>query len=202
MKIPHRLKVALLLLLAAPLALTAQEKNVLIRVIQDDNSTRLSDFQTSITLKKRPFKFQVVLNNVEGVYVFASIRDSVYRFTENSRIDDFTYLQLLELREADKFNINKELNISETGWSYWFYKENAEWHSFNRATVGLGDDIGRVCTKAVKQLYHTEAEEVVRLKSLETPLYIFFLAAKDTDANGKPLSELMRRKLKIEWEDE
>lgn len=202
MKIPHRLKVALLLLLAAPLASIAQEKNILIRVVQDDISTRLTDFQTTITLKKRPFKFQVVLNNVEGVYVFSSIRDSVYRFTETSRIDDFNYLKLLELREADKFNINKELNISETGWSYWFYKDNGEWHSFNRATVGLGDDIGRVCTKAVKQLYHTEAEEVVRLKSLETPLYIFFLAAKDTDASGKPLSELMRRKLKIEWVDD
>lgn len=201
MKSLHRLKVVLLLLLTASLEGYSQEKSMIIRVVQDDVSTRLSDFQTTVTLRKRPFKFQVVLNNVEGVYVFASIRDSVYRFTETSRIDDFNYLQLLELREADKFNINKELNISETGWSYWFYKDNAEWHSFNRTTVGMGD-IGRVCTKAVKQLYHTEMEEVVRLKSLESPLYLFFLAAKDTDANGKPLTELMRKKLKIEWVDE
>lgn len=201
MKPYHRLKVVLLLLLAVPLAGLSQDKNVIIRVIQDDNITRLNDFQTVVTLQKRPFKFQVVLNNVEGVYVFASIKDSVYRFTETSRIDDFTYLQLLELREADKFNINKELNISETGWSYWFYKENAEWHSFNRTTVGMGD-IGRVCTKAIKQLYHTEMEEVVKLKSLDSPLYIFFIAAKDTDPGGKPLTELMRRKLKIEWVDD
>lgn len=201
MKILNRLKKILPLVLLIPVISFSQEKDVSIRIIQDDVATRLNDFQTSVTLKKKAFKFQLLLNEVEGVYVFASIKDSVYRFTETSRIDDFAYLQLLELREADQFNINKELNISETGWSYWFYKENAEWHSFNRTTVGMGDK-GRVCTKAIKQLYHTEAEEIIKLKTLTTPLYLFFIAVKDFDANGKPLNELMRRKVKIEWVDE
>jgi len=201
MKILNRITKIFLLLLLIPAISFSQEKDVSIRIIQDDIASSLNEFQTSITLKKRPFKFQLLLNEVEGVYVFASIKDSVYRFTETSRIDDFAYLQLLELREADKFNINKELNISETGWSYWFYKDNAEWHSFNRTTVGMGDK-GRVCTKAIKQLYHTEAEEVVKLKGLTTPLYLFFIAVKDFDAGGKPLNELMRRKVKIEWVDD
>lgn len=201
MKILKHIKRILPLLLLVPAISFSQEKDASIRIIQDDVATSLNEFQTSITLKKKQFKFQLLLNGVEGVYVFASIKDSVYRFTETSRIDDFAYLQLLELREADKFNINKELNISETGWSYWFYKENAEWHSFNRTTVGMGDK-GRVCTKAIRQLYHTEAEEVVKLKSLTTPLYLFFIAVKDFDAGGKPLNELMRRKVKIEWVDE
>lgn len=201
MKILNRLKKIFFLLLLMPAISFSQEKDVSIRIIQDDVASRLNEFQTTITLKKKAFRFQLLLNEVEGVYVFASIKDSVYRFTETSRIDDFAYLQLLELREADKFNINKELNISETGWSYWFYKDNAEWHSFNRTTVGLGDK-GRVCTKIIRQLYHTEAEEVIKLKSLTTPLYLFFIAVKDFDANGKPSTELMRRKVKIEWVDE
>ncbi len=201
MKILKYLKKTLSLLMLVPAISFSQQQDASIRIIQDDIATSLNDFQTSITLKKKQFKFQLLLNEVEGVYVFASIKDSVYRFTETSRIDDFSYLQLLQLREADKFNINKELNISETGWSYWFYKDNAEWHSFNRTTVGMGDK-GRVCTKAIRQLYHTEAEEVVKLKSLTTPLYLFFIAVKDFDAGGKPLNELMRRKVKIEWVDE
>ncbi|MDZ4810643.1 MAG: hypothetical protein SGI96_20590 [Bacteroidota bacterium] len=201
MKILNRLKKTFFFIFFVPVLCFSQEKDVTIRIIQDDVAIRLNEFQTIITLKKKSFKFQLLLNEVEGVYVFASIKDSVYRFTETSRIDDFAYLQLLELREADKFNINKELNISETGWSYWFYKENAEWHSFNRTTVGMGDK-GRVCTKAIKQLYHTEAEEVVKLKNLTTPLYLFFIAVKDFDAGGKPLTELMRRKVKIEWVDD
>ena len=201
MKILNQLKKIFSLFLLIPAISFSQEKDVSIRIIQDDVATRLNEFQTSVTLKKKTFKFQLLLNEVEGVYVFASIKDSVYRFTETSRIDDFAYLQLLELREGDKSNINRELNISETGWSYWFYKKEAEWHSFNRATVGMGDK-GIVCTKAIKQLYHTEAEEVVKLKSLTTPLYLFFIAVKDFDTNGKPSTELMRRKVKIEWVDE
>jgi hypothetical protein len=178
----------------------SQEEDVLIRIIQDETSNKLIDFETTLTLKKKGFKFQLLLNQVEGVYVFASIKDSVYRFTETSPIRDFSYLKLLELREADKFNINKELNISETGWSYWFYNDSTEWHTFNRKTVGMGDK-GIICTKAIKQLYHTEAEETIKLRTIAAPLYLFFIAVKEYDENGKPVKELMRRKVKIEWAD-
>jgi hypothetical protein len=194
------MKKIILLFLLLPVYCFAQEKDVLIRIVQDGSSNRLDEFQTNITLKKRSFKFQVLLNNIEGVYVFASIKDSVYRFTENSPIRDFSYLKLLELREADKFNINKELNISETGWSYWFYKDSADWHSFARKTVGMGKN-GIVCTKSVKQLYHTEAGEIIKLRTIGTPLYLFFIAVQQYDADGKPVLELMRRKVRIDWSD-
>lgn len=186
------------LLLFVPAITFAQDKDIVIRITQDGVSSRLDEFQTNVTLKKRTFKFQVLLNNIEGLYVFASIKDSVYRFTENSPIRDFSYLNLLELREADKFNINKELNISETGWSYWFYNDSASWHSFARKMVGMGKS-GIVGTKMVKQLYHTEMDEIIRLRSIDTPLYLFFIAVKEYDANGKPIKELMRRKVKIDW---
>lgn len=186
-------------LILIPAISFSQEKSVVIRITQDE-STALYDFQTNILLKKRGFKFQVLLNQVEGVYVFASVRDSIYRFTETSPIRDFAYLKLLELREGDKFNTNKELNISETGWSYWFYNDSTEWHSYNRKAVGMGDK-GKVCTKAIKQLYDAADGKPIKLRSMNTPLYLFFIAVKDYDENGKPKTELMRRKVKIEWSD-
>ncbi len=192
--------IILSLFLLVPFFSFSQQKDVFIRIVQDE-SISLSDFQTNLTLKKRGFKFQIMLQNVPGVYVFASIRDSVYRYTENSPIRDFSYLQLLELRDEDHFNMNKELNISETGWSYWFYSDSAEWHPFNRRVIGLGDK-RIVCTKQIKQLYDVADGQQVKLKNIETPLYLFFIAIKDYDANGKPISELMRRKVKIEWSDE
>ena len=138
---------------------------------------------------------------VEGVYVFASIRDSVYRFTETSIIRDFSYLKLLELRDEDKFNTNRELNISETGWSYWFYKRDSTEHPFNRKVTRL--DSGRViCTKAIRQLYNVGEGKVVKLRDVNTPLYLFIVAVSEYDENGQPKGELLRRKLKIEWEDD
>ena len=104
----------LLLIILIPVFCFSQEKKVGIRIIQDQ-STRLDEFETNIVLQKKAFKFQILLDQVEGVYVFASVKDSIYRFTETSPIRDFAYLKLLELRESDKFNINRDLNISETG---------------------------------------------------------------------------------------
>ena len=103
----------LLLLCIATAQLAAQDKRVAIRISQDDGVS-LTEFDNTIKLKKKLFKIQVLLKGVEGVYVFASIRDSVYRFTENGPIQDFIYLPLLKLRD-DEFNRQRELNISETG---------------------------------------------------------------------------------------
>jgi len=176
-----------------------QEKKVLIRILQDD-ALMLNEFQSHITLKKKTFKFQIYLQNMEGVYVFASIRDSVYRFSESGPIRDFIYLPLLELRE-DRFNIYKELNISETGWSYWFYKPGAEWYPFQRDVVAI-DSHTTICTKIVKQLYDVANEKIIKLKELDVPLYLFFIAVSGYDDKGNPVKELMRRKIKIDWEDD
>jgi hypothetical protein len=176
----------------------AQEQAAVIRIVQDQ-SMFLGDFQTTIKLKRKPFRFQIMLQHCDGVYVFASIRDSVYRFTETSVIQDFSYLKLLELRDEDVFNTNRELNISETGWSYWFYSPTAEWYPFNRKVVYVDTDKA-VCTKYIKQLYDVGERNTIKLRDIDKPVYLFFLAVKDYDANGKPLHELMRRKVKIEWE--
>ncbi len=193
----------ILLALLAPLfyanPASSQAQQAVIRVVQEESEI-LYDFQTSLKLKKKPFKFQILLKNVDGIFVFASIRDSVYRFTENSPIRDFSYLKLLELRDEDIFNANRELNISETGWSYWFYNDSAEWHPFNRKVTNL-DSNKVVCTKIIKQLFDVNEGKSVKLRDVSSPLYILFIAVGEYDASGRPSKELMRRKLKIEWED-
>jgi hypothetical protein len=178
-------------------ALFAQKKNVAIRVGQDESSVLLSDFQTTVQLKKQAFKFVVMLENLKGVYVFASIRDSIYRFTENSPIRDFVYLPLLELKE-DEFNSNKELNISETGWSYWFYDTAVAWHPFHHKIVGLGN--GKIVgSKTIKQFFDVADRKLIKIRDIHTPLYLFFVAVDEYDETGNPSKELLRRKVKIEW---
>jgi hypothetical protein len=51
-------------------------------------------------------------------------------------------------------------------------------------------------------LYSTADGSLVRLRDITTPLYIFFIAVKEYDKDGKPATELMRRKLRIDWTDE
>lgn len=195
MKYSNRFKNTLFLLLAIPAISFSQDKDVMIRIIQNE-SVKLTDFETELFMKKRQFRVQVMLDHAEGVYVFASIRDSVYRFTENSPIRDFSYLNLLELKETDTFNTNKELNLSETGWSYWSYNDSLNWHSFKRNPVGIGSK-RIVCTKYIKELHEVATGKQIRLKELKSPLYLLFIAVKEYDETGKPIMELMRRKVKI-----
>jgi hypothetical protein len=193
-----RINIIFLLLLFSADSI-AQQKKIVVRIIQEE-SVLLGDFQDVITLKKKPFKFQILLKNVDGVFVFASSRDSVYRFTETGPIRDFKYLPLLQLEE-DAFNQNKELNLSETGWSYWFYKPNAEWHPFARKIFKL-DSNTIVCTKSIKQLNDISEQKAIRIRDLSAPLYLLFVGVDEYDVNGNPSKELMRRKLKIVWSNE
>ena len=64
MKTHFYLKKTLTALFLIPFICFSQEKEVSIRIIQDQEITKLTDFQTNITLKKKPFKFQLLLNNV------------------------------------------------------------------------------------------------------------------------------------------
>jgi hypothetical protein len=59
-----------------------------------------------------------------------------------------------------------------------------------------------VCTKVIKQLFDIGEHKPIKLRDINTPLYILFIAVAEYDSSGKPIRELMRRKLKIEWEDE
>lgn len=179
----------------------SQQQKVVIRILQDNKSIPVDKFETNIQLEKKSFKVQILLDHVQGVYVFASIRDSIYRFTETSAIYDFPYLKLLELKEDDIFNTHRELNISETGWSYWFYSDSAKWHPFNRKIVSFTNQ-QNVCTKLVKQLNDVANGKTISLKEIDTPLYLFFIAVKEYDNEGRPLKELMRKKVRIEWEEE
>lgn len=190
----------LLLLVLSGLTSSAQQQKVVIRILQEQ-SIPLNKFETHIKLEKKSFKIQILLDHVQGVYVFASIRDSIYRFSETSAIYDFPYLKLLELKEDDVFNTHRELNISETGWSYWFYSDSAKWHPFSRKIVSFTNE-ENVCTKMVKQLNDVVNSRTISLKDINTPLYLFFIAVKEYDENGRPLKELMRKKVRIDWEDD
>jgi len=43
---------------------------------------------------------------------------------------------------------------------------------------------------------------VIKIREINTPLYLFFVAVEEYDKDGKPLKELVRRKVKVEWKNE
>lgn len=195
-----RISLVILLLLSAPAVLFAQQKDISIRIVQDDVAYQLNEFETRLVLEKEGFKIQVLLSKAEGVYVFASFGDSVFKVSQAEPVPGFKNLPNMAMAE-EEFNKNKELIISKEGWSYWFYDSELNWHRFNKKLVFL--DSGKVVgVKSIKQLYLSDEKEEVKVKDIDKPLYLFFVAVAEKDEKGMPVKEFMRRKLKIEWKSE
>ena len=189
----------LLFCLWLPLVGLGQEKNVTIRVVQDDTVLTATELENSLTLEKRSFKIQVLLQNTKGVYLFASLKDSLFNLPDQTPVPGFINLPDMIMSE-EVHNNEKELMVNDEGWSYWFYDPGLSWHRFNKKIIFL--DSGRVVgTKTIKQLFFLPSRETKKIKENNATLYLFFVAVKE-DASGRPVGELLRRKIKIDWRDE
>ena len=178
----------------------SQAKFVGIRIVQGDSIYLPQSAQASVVLQKKGFKIQVLLQNIKGVYAFASMRDSVYNTEDASPVPGFGDIPGMIITE-EKFNVEKELMVSNEGWCFWFYDPLLSWHGFNKKIIML--DSGRVVgVKSIKELRFMPSGRSVKLKDNNEPLYLFFVAVDQVDANGKPSRELLRRRIRIDWIDE
>ncbi|HUR66510.1 MAG TPA: hypothetical protein VMZ03_09170 [Chitinophagaceae bacterium] len=183
-----------------PLLAHPQKKDVTIRIVQDDDVV-ISDLEkSSLLLQKKTFRIQVLLQNIKGVYAFASLNDSLFRLPDTDPVPGFATLPDMVVRE-DPFNKEKELIVSRDNWSYWFYDPGTAQHPFNRKVIVL--DSGRVVgSRTIKHLYIIPDRLTIKLKDINEPLYLLFVAVDEEDDKGRPLKELLRKKIKIEWREE
>lgn len=177
----------------------SQEKTALIRIVQDDTVHTPGPGQNHFVLERKSFKVQVLLQNLKGVYIHAGLKDSLYRLSDEAAVPGFQQLPELTMAE-EEHNKEKELMVNDDGWSYWFYDPEMTWHRFNKKIIFL--DSGRVVgSRSVKQLYFLPRRKVVKVKDNHLPLYLFFTAAEE-DSQGRPVKELLRIKVKIDWREE
>ena len=185
------------LVLCLQQTVAGQNKEVIIRISQDESYV-LNQYYSEITLKKKAFKIQVLLAGVEGIYSFAGFTDSVCcKLGEEDTIPNFSLFPDITMAEAD-FNKEKEMLVGESDCSYWYFDPTGSTHRFNKKVVKL-DSNRYVGVKTVKQLLYVPTREEIKIKDLNRPLYIFFVAADRVDSKGRPIHELMRRKVKINW---
>ncbi|MFZ9388558.1 MAG: hypothetical protein ACO25B_11825 [Chitinophagaceae bacterium] len=177
-----------------------QEKEIAIRLVQDDSVFAPGHEPAIYTLQKKTFRIQVLLQNIPGIYLFASLKDSLYNLPDNIPIPGFSALPSRVMAEVEH-NKEKELLANDDGWSYWFYDPDSPTHRFNRKLVFL--DSGRVVgTKTIKQIYFLQSRKTIKLKDLNEPLFLFFVAAEKQDKSGNPVKELRRIKVRINWREE
>ncbi len=196
----QKIFIAIVALLTMTVSLSAQKKQVSIRIVQDESFV-LDKYQTDITLKKKAFRIQVLLAGVEGVYTFAGFTDSICcKLGEYDTIPNLALFPEITMAEVGH-NKEKELLVGDSDCSYWYYDPAETDHRFNKKVILL-DSNRYVGVKSIKRVYHVPTGKETKIKDLHTPLYLFFVAIDENDAEGRPTKELMRRKVRINWNDE
>lgn len=195
-------KLSFLLILCFPVLAWAQNKQAMIRILQSDQSVLLDQYQTNIVLQKKSFKIQVMLENVGGIYAFAAFTDSICcRLSETDSIAGFMDLPERTMSEPD-YNKEKELLVNDdNSCAYWYYDKALTWKGFNKKIYQL-DNNKIVAVKSIKELYYVPSQKEIKLKDVRSPLYLFFVAVSEFDKIGKPMKELMRKTVRIDWIDE
>jgi hypothetical protein len=174
--------------------IAAQKEHFDITIIQD-SIVYTPDLNHVVKLQKKIFKVQVALQNIEGIYLYAAFKDSIYSINDKETVPGFKDVPPMSMAE-ESFNPDQELIISDDGWAYWFYNEKEDWHRFDKDITIAGKTI--TGTKSVKQFYLTATEKSLPVAEVVEPLYLFFFSAKENKKH-ELVKELQRYKLKIDW---
>lgn len=180
------------LLIALPLCVQSQSFEI--KIIQDSVFYK-PDSNNVVWLKKGLFKLQVELKNLEGVYLYAAFKDSIYKLENSQQVPDFKNLPAMSMAE-ETFNPLQELSVSDDGWSYWFYDAKEDWHRMDKDVTISKESV--IITKSIKQFFITPGEKTLPIIELNDTLYLFFISAKG-NKKMELVKELQRYKLKIQW---
>ena len=164
-----------------------------IGIVQD---TLVTPVNGEVLIAKKPFVIEVTLDGIEGVYLYASFKDRIFRLNSTDTIPGLADLPGMAMAE-ESFNKDKELIISDDGWAYWFYDPQQDWHRFDKEITQIDRKvIGR---KTIQQFYFAAKEKAQKVKDVAAPLYLFFVSAT-LGENYHLDKEIQRFKLKINWQ--
>ena len=165
-----------------------------ISIVQDGNTIN-PGFTGDIVLNKSPFKISVRLTKLEGVYLYAAFKDSIYKISNSDPVPGFDGLPSMVIAE-NAFNPDEEMIISNEGWAYWYYDPKDESYRFDKDIYREGDIV--TGTKTIRQFYDLASGKEMQVKDVSAPLYLFFFSAAQ-DKSHNLIKELQRFKLKINW---
>ena len=164
-----------------------------IGIVQD---TLVTPVNGEVFIPKKPFAIEVTLDGIEGVYLYASFKDTIFRLNTSDTIPGLADLPGMAMAEAS-FNKDKELIISDDGWAYWFYDPQQDWHRFDKEITQIDRKvIGR---KTIQQFYFAATKKAQQVKNVAAPLYLFFVSATQGE-NFNLDKEIQRYKLTINWQ--
>lgn len=164
----------LIILYAITTSLYAQEP-FKIFLIQDGIKKNILFDDSATILKRKPFKIEVWLINIDGVFASVSFDKLYYQTPLRERFHDWKYVGYKVMAE-DIYNYDKSIVSSADGLGYWYFDPISEdtLHRFDKTPIQKGDTI--IATMSVDSISSQETRETVPLKDLTKTVYLVFFS--------------------------
>jgi hypothetical protein len=151
---------------------------------------------SEITLSKSPFDIVINMPKPDGVLVNASTNKKSATLALKNKIQ----VKLPGFKETGMaealLNPDKEIILTETAPSFWFY-DNENEHRFNNV---IKSDSGLKCIRSVENLYDRKTKNTIKICDVKKKLYLVFIYNKP-NTNYLDRVEEKREIVIINWKN-
>jgi len=149
---------------------------------------------STVTLKKEPFKIIVELNDKMIIGVNSSFKQKSYLKSKDGRlIEEINGFENSIKTDSLKAE-NTSLILSEDSYSYWYYNTKTD----NNFSSTILDDNKILCVKEFKTLFDMKDSELLQIKDTKKKIYMTFISFNINTKTGE-IEENMREAIKVQW---
>lgn len=181
----------------------------IIKIEQD--GVIVSPVNNIVTLKKRPFKFNVsIKEKMEGVFLTATWDDFMFNFPANKNIfycvnnkyeEDCGFVDGMTMA-TDLYNEDKSIIVGDrTAQQYWYYDKEDPRHRFDKEVVVENGWIKATFTveNIWDRLIENRDDRESDISEIDRDIYLVF-AGEEVNKKTKLSKELQREKFVIKFE--
>lgn len=147
----------------------AQKNRVNIVLKQGRETFNVLD-QDSIFIKPKRFEYKLSFPVGGQINLHHSYTDSLFNEFANGQIKNIPDWWAHCMAE-ESYNSDKELLISNDGWSCWFYDEKTDFYRLDAKSIRLHDGY-YTGTKTVRFLYNVKNQSSVSVRDAQEPIYL------------------------------
>ncbi|MFL5729665.1 MAG: hypothetical protein ACJ75J_09300 [Cytophagaceae bacterium] len=191
-------KIVFSLLIVLPLTLCtasffAAKPSYRIFFVQDNIRTEVFYDDKVLELRKAPFKIEVHLYNIEGVFTSISYVPSYYNVPENKNFvkpEDIGPMCQAE----DNNNSDLDILVNNETFCYWYYDRKDSLCRFDKGVQEKADHAEG--TMSVENLFDPDKQSGIPVSEFTQPLFFVFFTTKE-NKQGLCTKILERKKIKI-----
>ena len=173
----------------------------------------ISPFKNAVFLNKKPFKFNIEMKGVDGIYLSTTWDDKMYNFPKNKNIffcddegkyEDCGFLSP-QTMASENYNSDKSLTVTNKDYQhYWFYSDEYNWHRLDKGVevkngvIFASYTVENIFDILLKDKKNSKLKAEYPISEIDKDIYVV-VAAEIEGKNEKSHKELQREKFILKF---